>query len=213
MCIIFKFLQYNITSRAAAKPHTRRFSFLNSGLMYDTVCMCVALASFPLRLRFLSSARLFKSSPHAFSTNCTSNEQAVVNYRLSITTVPGSCILFITLKKILGFWTTQKRSHNSLLVMMCYYVLTSSPKKMPISKHKTLQKSTSVTFKYCKMTSQFRLRSPLPKFSDIFYSNNTTITTILILRTKFMGRHLTNVEPCQAAANPKISQCAQWVFW
>jgi len=33
MCIIFKFLQYSITSRAAAKPHTRRFSFLNSGLM------------------------------------------------------------------------------------------------------------------------------------------------------------------------------------
>lgn len=89
---------YSITSRAATKPHTRRFSFLNSGLMQDTVCMCVALASFPLIERFLSSARLFKSSPHAFSTNCTSNERAAVNYQLSITTVPGSCFLVITQK-------------------------------------------------------------------------------------------------------------------
>jgi len=33
-----------------------------------------------------------------------------------------------------------------------------------------LQHSRAHTFKYFRMTSQFRLRSPVPKFSDNFYS-------------------------------------------
>ena len=44
--------------------------------MYDIVCMWVALASLPLIERFLSSERLFKSSPQAFSTSYMSNNKS-----------------------------------------------------------------------------------------------------------------------------------------
>jgi hypothetical protein len=53
-----------------SKVLTRRFSFLNKGFMYDTVCICVALANFPLMPRFWSAGRRFSSSPQLLSTSC-----------------------------------------------------------------------------------------------------------------------------------------------
>jgi len=44
--------------------------------------MCVALASLPLIERLFSSGRLFKSSPHSFSTNCISSEAVITGYQV-----------------------------------------------------------------------------------------------------------------------------------